>query len=104
MVVGGSVAGMKLAGSLEDPFEAHSYPTTTAELVESHGDVELALPNGAVTLGEALAHLPDEVLETPEEARLTTYGALGEDAIGRKGYSDRDPTSLGETGHEPVSL
>jgi len=95
---------MKVAGSLDDPFEAHSFPTTTFELIEDHGDVELALPNGAVTLGEALAHLPDETLASEEEARLTAYAALGEEAIGRKGYSDRDPTAFGERGHDPVSL
>jgi len=33
-----------------------------------------------------------------------TYGALGEEAIGRKGYSDRDPYCIGEEGHERVSL
>lgn len=95
---------MQLAHSLEETFAAQSYPTTTAELVEAHGDVEMELPNGAVTLKEVLAHMPDETLETAEEARLTAYSALGEAAIGRKGYSDRDPTSLGEQGHDPVSL
>ncbi len=95
---------MNVAGILEAPFESHEFPTTTGELVERHGDLELSLPNGAVSLREVLAHMPDETLESAEEARLTTYSALGEDAIGRKGYSDRDPTSLGEDGHEPVSL
>jgi len=95
---------MKLAGSLEDPFDAHTFPTTTSELIDDHGDVELALPNGAVTLGDALAHLPEERLASKEEARLTAYAALGDEAIGRKGYSDRDPTGFGEHGHQPVSL
>ena len=95
---------MKVAGSLEDPFDTHEFPTTTDELLDSHGEVELALPNGAVTLGEVLDHMPDETLETAEEARLTAYSAFSEAAIGRKGYSDRDPTTLGEEGHEPVSL
>lgn len=42
--------------------------------------------------------------ETAEEARLTTYSAVSEGAIGRKHYSDRDPTALGVDGHEQVSL
>lgn len=95
---------MQLAHSLEQTFAAHSYPTSTAELIESHGDHQVDLPNGTVTLREILSHMPDETLATPEEARLTTCSALSEKAIGRKGYSDRDPTSLGEQGHEPVSL
>ena len=95
---------MRLARNAEDSFATHTFPTTTAEFVAEHGDVELELPNGAVTLGEVLGRLPDEELETAEDARLATYSALGEDAIGRKGYSDRDPSCLGETGHERVSL
>jgi hypothetical protein len=32
------------------------------------------------------------------------YGMLGEEAIGRKGYSDRDPRAPGEQDSEPLSL
>lgn len=95
---------MNLAAAIEDSCAAQSYPTTTEELIEAHGDTEITLPNGAVTLGEVLDCMPDETLETAEEARLTTYSALGEAAIGRKGYSDRDPTSMSEDGHETLSL
>ena len=95
---------MRLVSDAEDSFGAHTFPSTTAEFVDEHGDVELELPNGAVTLGEVLGRLPDETLETEEDARLTTMSALSEEAIGRKGYSDRDPTCPGEDGHDPVSL
>jgi hypothetical protein len=45
------------------------------------------------------------VLSPPDTPRvLTAYGALGEAAIGRKGYSDRDATCPGEDGHQQVSL
>jgi hypothetical protein len=95
---------MRLASPAADRFETHEFPTTTDELVAAHGDVELRLPKGAVTLGEVLSHMPNETLASAEEARLTTYSALGEDAIGRKGYSDRDATAPGEDGHERQSL
>jgi hypothetical protein len=95
---------MRLASAAADRFATHEFPTTTDELVDAHGDVEFRLPNGATTLREVLDHMPNERLETEEEARLTTYSALGEDAIGRKGYSDRDATCLGESGHERQSL
>jgi hypothetical protein len=95
---------MNLARILEDQFDDQTYPTTTSQLIEDHGDLEMRLPNGAVTLGEVLGRLPEETLESPDEARLAAYGALGEGAIGRKAYSDRDPTSLGEAGPEPLSL
>jgi hypothetical protein len=95
---------MRLARAATDSFEGHAFPTTTADLIDAHGDVEIELPNGAVTLGEVLGRLPNETLETAEQARLTTYSALGEAAIGRKGYSDRDPSCLGVAGHERVSF
>ena len=95
---------MRLVRNAEESFATHTFPSTTAEFVEEHGDIELELPNGATTLGDALDCLPNEDLETEEDARLAIYSALGEEAIGRKGYSDRDATQPGEVGHEPVSL
>ena len=95
---------MRLASPAAESFETHEFPTTTDELVAAHGDVELPLPNGATTLGDTLSHMPNETLASAEEALLTTYSALGEDAIGRKGYSDRDATCPGEDGHERQSL
>ena len=82
----------------------HTYPTTAGQLIEEHGERELELPNGAVTLGEVLGRLPGEEFETAEDARLIIYSALGEDAIGRKGYSDRDPRCPGEGTTDQVSL
>jgi len=95
---------MRLPRDAEDSFRTHSYPTTTAEFVAEHGDVEIELPEGSVALGEVLETMPNEQLATEEEARLSTYSAFGEAAIGRKGYSDRDPTTPGEDGPSPVSL
>lgn len=95
---------MQLADVLEERFDDQEFPTTTSEFIEAHGDAEVALPNGAVTLAEVLGRLPEETLASPEEARLSTYSAVGEAAIGRKAYSDRDPTALGEDGPEPLSL
>ncbi len=82
----------------------HDYPATTNQLADSHGDYELDLPNGSETLGEVLRLGDDEVLHAPGEAEATLYCAVGEGAIGRKGYSDRDPTTLGTTGPEQVSF
>jgi len=95
---------MQLEDVADESIAAQSFPCTTAEFVEAHGDTELQLPNGTATLAEVLEVLPDEELTTPDDARLTTYSVLGEAAIGRKGYSDRDPFCPGEDGHDPVSL
>ena len=95
---------MRLVSNVDESFETHTFPTTTAEFVEEHGELELELPNGASTLGEVFECLPNEEFETEEDARLAVYSALGEEAIGRKGYSDRDATAPGEDGHDVVSL
>ncbi len=95
---------MRLVRDAEETFAAQTFPTTTEEFVEEHGETELELPNGASTLGDVLDTLPNEEFETEEDARLAVYSALGEGAIGRKGYSDRDATCLGEDGHTVVSL
>ena len=95
---------MRLTRTVVDCCSEHSFPTTTTELIEQHGTTELELPNGAVTLGEVLGRLPSHDLETAEDAEHTIYSALSEDAIGRKGYSDRDPRCPGEGDSDQVSL
>lgn len=95
---------MRLTRTVESSCSEHTFPTTTTELIDEQGETRLELPNGAVTLGEVLGRLPGHELETAEDARLTIYSALGEDAIGRKGYSDRDPRCPGEGISDQVSL
>ena len=95
---------MRLVSDAEDSFETHTFPSTTDELIEAYGEMEIELPNGANTLGEVLSRLPDERYESSEEALEAAYSMLGEEAIGRKGYSDRDPLAPGERQSEPLSL
>lgn len=94
---------MRLVRDAADSFATHSFPTTSEELVEQYGEIELELPNGAATLGDVLDRLPEEEFDSADDALQATYSALGEEAIGRKGYSDRDPVCPGEE-YEPVSL
>ena len=82
--------------------DTQTYPTTTRELLAAHGGRRIDLPNGAETLGEVLSRSGDEAFADAEEARLSLYGGLCEDAIGRKGYTDRDPPAFGEV--EPISF
>ena len=95
--------GMRQLSNAEETFDDQTFPTTTAELIENCGETELELQNGNERLGDVLERVEDEELDSPEDAMQTTYGALGEEAIGRKGYSDRDPTCPGED-REPLSL
>lgn len=95
---------MRLVSDAEDSFASHTFPTTTTELIEEYGELELELPNGDNTLGDVLSRLPEKEYESSEEALEAAYGVLGEEAIGRKGYSDRDPLAPGERDSEPLSL
>lgn len=79
-------------GELIDDYE---YPATTEELIDAHGDRTLELPNGSEQVEEVLARLESETFETPEDARFAIYAAVSEKAVGRVGYSDRDPTPIG---------
>jgi len=95
---------MRLFAAADDRIDAHSYPATAEELIAEYGDVELELPNGGETLGDALGRLGETTFEDAEDARLAAYSAVSKDAIGRQNYSDRDAPSIGETGPEPVSF
>lgn len=95
---------MPLFTEANECLDAHSYPATTEELIEAYGSLELVMPNGTETLGTALSRLDNETFDSPESARLATYSAVSDKAIGRKYYSDRDPFAPGEKGPEPLSF
>jgi hypothetical protein len=77
---------------------------TTEELIDAYGDIEIEFPNGGETFGDAFGRVGAMTFETAEAARLTAHSVVGDGAIGRKHYSDRDPSVLGENGHEQVSF
>jgi hypothetical protein len=81
-----------------------SYPTTSQQLAETHGDHELDLPNGTEELSTVLARAGDQTFVDADEALLAVYGAVSSKAVGRVGYTDRDPTPLGTYGPEQVSF
>jgi len=95
---------MRMLKGAEQAFEAQQYPMTTEELIEAAGDTTLELPNGTETLEDALSRSAPETFESAEDARLTAYAGLSGKAIGRKGYSDRDPVCMGEDGPDQVSF
>ncbi|WP_435348416.1 DUF5789 family protein [Haloarchaeobius sp. HRN-SO-5] len=79
-----------------DRIEEQTYPLTATELEQELGDAELELPACTETVGEVLKRLAcEETFHTPEDVRYTLYGGVSDQAIGRKQYSDRDPTPVG---------
>ncbi|UWG49033.1 Uncharacterized protein HSRCO_2777 [Halanaeroarchaeum sp. HSR-CO] len=87
-----------------DLLESQSYPLTADELTDRHGDHELTLPNGDESLGAVIERSGEESFESAFEAQQAVYASLTSKAIGRKGYSDRDPTPMGVYGPDPVSF
>jgi hypothetical protein len=85
--------------------EDEQYPLTTEEFLERFGDVELDLAEGTERIEEVLGRGDDEVFECPNDARLAVYASVSSRAVGRRFYSDRDPTPPGAPdGHEQVSF
>ncbi|MFC3477803.1 DUF5789 family protein [Halobacterium litoreum] len=87
-----------------DVLTAQDYPLTAAELASACGDHELDEADGGETLRAVIARTGEDRFETATEATFAVYGAVGESAVGRVGYSDRDPTPMGVDGPEPVSF
>jgi hypothetical protein len=96
---------MRLLRNADEAIDAHSYPATAAELVAAYGDLELAVPNGHETVGDALGRLDGSTtIESATDARTMTYATVSKKGIGRVGYSDRDSPAIGEDGPEQVSF
>lgn len=87
---GGRHTGIEF-GALDQRLENHDYPTSTAELLEAHGDVEVGLQNGTEPLSEILGLLGEETYRSADAVRRDVVTLVGDGAIGRKHYSDRSP-------------
>ncbi|MFB6126689.1 MAG: DUF2795 domain-containing protein [Halolamina sp.] len=80
------------------------YPVTTGELLAAAGDVELDLPNGSETLGDAVERIDYRRFDSPEEVRWAVLTGVGADAVGRRYYSDRDPPAVAEESYQQLSF
>ena len=95
---------MRLLAEVDNSIDTHTYPASAEELITEYGDIELQLPDGQETFGDALGRLGETIFEDAEDARLATYSVVSKNAIGRQNYSDRDSPSIGEVGPDPVSF
>ena len=83
---------------------AHTYPTTSDELIAAYGDDSIELPAGTETFGSVLGRVGPETFASAAEVEATLQGSVGHEAIGRRFYSDRDAPTVGEDGPEQVSF
>ncbi len=102
-MIGDSEEVMRFNGTGE-LIDAHEYPATRDELVSAYGDQTIELQNGTETIADVLGRLGPETYETADDARTALTSAVSHRAIGRRFYSDRDPTMLSEDGPTPVSF
>lgn len=80
------------------------YPATTSELISEYGDNQFELQNGTETVRDALSRLGEQTYESPQDATEAVFCGLSHRAIGRRFYSDRDPTCVAEDGPIQVSF
>ncbi|ADD05808.1 uncharacterized protein Nmag_2243 [Natrialba magadii ATCC 43099] len=83
-------------GDLGDELESVEYPISQDELLETHGDTELEMNEKTATLEEIIGPLNEEEYRDYGEVEQAIMNMVGDEAIGRKNYSDRTPPAVGE--------
>jgi len=83
-------------GDLDETLANLDYPVDNDELLDEHGDAEVSHPNGTETLSDVLGEAEGQTYETEEELREMVFNMIGEEAVGREGYSDRGGSAESE--------
>jgi uncharacterized protein YheU (UPF0270 family) len=76
-------------GPLADDLEDAEYPMDKDEVVAAFGDHEIGLEEDDTTVREALEPQGEATYESAQEVEQSILNMVGEDAVGREGYSDR---------------
>lgn len=77
------------AEGLRDCLGGLSYPASMDAVVDTCGDLELDMAAGSRRLADVLEPLGEQTFDSPDAVEETLLTAVGEDAVGREGYSDR---------------
>lgn len=75
------------------------YPTTTETITDEFGGQKLQFQDCSERVERVIGRFGSETFASADEVRMTLYGALPGEAVGRKGYTDRDPPGLDEFDH-----
>ncbi len=87
-------------GSLAEELEDESYPLTHDELLDRYGDHELELGDRNTELREILAPENEQEYQNADSVRQAIFSMVSDDAIGRKGYSDRGGNPIEANGEK----
>ena len=79
-------------GSLAKELEDEEYPIGKDELLETYGDEEIVLQDDTQTLREILGPLGQDEFESADDVHQSVMNMVGDEAVGRKNYSDRGDT------------
>lgn len=85
-------------GEFEETMETLDYPIDHDELLDEHGEAELELSGESTTLSEVLDPVQDDeqTYENEEDLETMIMNMVGDDAVGREGYSDRGGSAESE--------
>lgn len=76
---------------LATELEELSYPRSTAELAAAFDGRVLDHAGGEEPVSAVLERAGSDAMTSADDAWLSVAASLDEDAVGRKGYTDRDP-------------
>lgn len=91
-------------GALAEELEEETYPVSHAELLERYGDRELELASGRTAVEEVLRPEQETDYEDAESVRQAIFNMVGDQAVGREGYSDRGGRSADVDAGEEESI
>lgn len=83
-------------GAVEPALESESYPLSNDEVLAKYGDREIEYADGAATVSSLLEPFEGQTYESAEAVRQAMLDMVGEDAVGRTGYSDRGTETTNE--------
>lgn len=92
-------------GELSEDLENETYPISHDELLERYGDRELELASGETQLRAVLEPENETEYEDARSVRQAIFTMVGDQAVGREGYSDRGGESEGtDSSEDDVSI
>ncbi|SFC64376.1 hypothetical protein SAMN05444422_1135 [Halobiforma haloterrestris] len=83
-------------GDLRDDLEAVEYPISQDDLLDEHGDREVDFGEETMTLEELIGPMNEDEYRDYGSVEQAIMNMVGDEAIGRKNYSDRTPPAAGE--------
>ncbi|SDQ19340.1 DUF5789 family protein [Natronobacterium texcoconense] len=83
-------------GDLGDDLEDVEYPISQDDLLDEHGDREIDFGEETMNLEELIGPLNEDEYASYDEVQQAIMNMVGDEAIGRKNYSDRTPPAIGE--------